>query len=193
MRYFEKAVSLSDEPEVRTTYYRQLARLSKQVNNYGAEAHWLGRIYADDPRATNVTLFNWGLAAYKAQDYQQADSVFGLYTGKYPEQGFGYYWRARSNAAIDTAMEQGLAISHYHKLIEVIAKDTLTTTDKKWMKEAFGYLAGYAANTEKDYPEAISYFEKLLAIDPSDEQVQRNIEILEKNLEMKTKTESGSH
>ena len=192
MVYYEKAASLATDKEARVGYYRQLARLSKQLNNYGAEANWMGKLYEEDPRANNITLFNWGLAAYKAQDYQQSDSVFGLYTNKYPDQGFGYYWRARANAAIDTTMEQGLAVAHYQKLVDVIAGDTLTETDKKWMKEAFGYLAGYAANTEKDYPEAISYFEKLLEIDPTDEQVQRNIDILEKNLEMKNKTGDGS-
>jgi len=192
MVLFEKAVSLSADTEARVGYYRQLARLAKQIDNFQAEASWMGKLYAEDRRANNITLFNWGLAAYKARDYQQADSVFGLYTSKYPDQGFGYYWRARANAAIDTTMEQGLAIAHYQKLVDVIAGDTLTDTDKKWMKEAFGYLAGYAANTEKDYPEAISYFEKLLEIDPADEQVQRNIDILEKNLEMKNKTGDGS-
>lgn len=190
--YFEKAVSLSADTGARVGYYRQLARLSKQIDNYEAEASWMGKLYAEDPRANNITLFNWGLAAYKARDYQQSDSVFALYTAKYPDQGFGYYWRARANAAIDTTMEQGLAIAHYQKLVDVIGGDTLSDTDKKWMKEAFGYLAGYAANTEKDYPEAIGYFEKLLEIDPTDEQVQRNIEILEKSLEMKSKTADGS-
>ena len=141
----------------------------------------------------NVALFNWGLAAYKAEDYHQADSVFGLYTSKYPEQGFGYYWRARANARIDTAMEKGLAVPYYLNLIDVIAKDTLTNTDRKWMKEAYGYLASYEANTEKDYAKAINYFEKLMIIDPSNELIERNIKILEKNIEIMNKNESDSH
>ncbi|HEY6503312.1 MAG TPA: hypothetical protein VIZ28_05000, partial [Chitinophagaceae bacterium] len=108
-------------------------------------------------------------------------------------QGFGYYWRARSNAVLDSAVEKGLAVPHYVKLIEVIGKDTLTSTDKKWLKEAYGYLGSYEANTEKDYPEAISYFEKLLEIDPSNETVVKNIRILEKYADVKNKDANDSN
>jgi tetratricopeptide (TPR) repeat protein len=191
--YYKKALLLAAEPSEKIPYYRELARLSRELNNSSEEAFWLGRIYSDDPTANNVTLFNWGLAAYKAEDYQQADSVFGLYTSKYPDQGFGYYWRARTNARIDTSMAKGLAVPYYLNLLEVIAKDTLSSTDTKWMKEAYGYLASYEANTEKDYGEAINYFEKLMVIDPSNEQVARNIKILEKNIEIMNKNENGSH
>ena len=61
------------------------------------------------------------------------------------------------------------------------------------MKEAYGYLASYEANTEKDYAKAINYFEKLMIIDPSNEQIERNIKILEKNIEIMNKNESDSH
>ena len=191
--YFEKAVGLAADEEVKRNYYQRLAQLSKKLNRHDAEAHWLGQMYLNDPRATNVTLFNWGLAAFKAQDFVQADSVFGLYTEKYPEQGFGYYWRARSNAAIDTSMAEGLAIPHYQKLIEKIDTSKMTENDRKWMREAYGYMASYEANTNKDYPGAIEYFEKLLEIDPGNEQAKKNIDILEKNLQARSKTESGTN
>lgn len=191
MYFLETAVTMSNDPGIKINYYRQLAAYANKAGNNEAEAKWLGKIYENDPTANNVTLFNWGLAAYKAQDFLQADSVFGIYTAKYPEQGFGYYWRARSNAAIDTAMEKGLAVPHYLKLLEVINKDSASATDKKWMKESYGYLAGYEANTEKDYKEAIGYFEKLLELDPANEQAKRNIKILEKNLDLRNKNEAG--
>lgn len=193
VRYFKKALALATSPATKIIYYKQLANLTTELNDHAAAAYWLGQIYCSDPGATNVTLFNWGLAAYKAQDYQQADSVFGLYTAKYADQGYGYFWRARSNAAIDTTMEYGLAVPHYLKLIEVIESDTLTDTNKKWLQEAYGYLASYEANTQKDYTQAIDLFEKILEIDPANTQVQRNIEILEKNLSIRNKPESESN
>jgi tetratricopeptide (TPR) repeat protein len=185
--YLSNAVALAKEGKTKAEYYRQLAALSKKINDFQAEARWLGELYAGDARASNLTLFNWGLAAYKAKDYKQADSVFGIYTSKYPTQGFGYYWRARANAAIDTLMTLGLAVPHYQKLLEVMDKDSLSDTDKKWMKESYGYLAGYEANTNKDYRQAIDYFEKVLEIDPANDQATKYIGILEKNLEAKNK------
>ena len=187
--YFEKALALTSTPEERNNLLSKLVYLSKTSKNYEKEAYWLGKVYATDPSANNLTLFNWGLAAFRAKDYTQADSVFGLYVDKYSDQSFGYYWRARVNAAIDTAMEQGLAIPHYKQLIEVLAKDSLTSTNKKWMAEAYGYLATYEANTEKDYAESIQYFEKLLEIDPSNADAEKYIGILEKNLEKQKKNE----
>lgn len=192
MYYLEKAAGLSTDEKTILNYYRQLAAYAKASGNNAAEAKWIGKIYEKDSNANNVTLFNWGLAAYKAEDFVQADSIFEIYTTKYPEQGFGYYWRARSNAAIDTTMEQGLAIPHYQKLLEVIDIDSASATDKKWMKEAYGYLASFEANTEKDYDDAVTYFEKLLVVDPTNEQAKQNIEILVKFIEKKKEVETES-
>jgi tetratricopeptide (TPR) repeat protein len=108
--------------------------------------------------------------------------VFGIYTEKYPDQGFGYYWRARSNAAIDTSLKEGLAIPYYQKLVTMIADDTLTSTNKKWMLEAYSYLAAYETNTEKDYKEAIGYFDRILEIDPQNDNAKKYISILQQNL-----------
>src|SRR6187401_1393396 len=81
-------------------------------------------------------------------------------------QLFGHYWRARSNAAIDTTMEQGLAIPHYLKVIEIGELDT-TGSSKRQLIESYGYLAGYETNQNKNYGKAIEYFEKLLQLDPN--------------------------
>ncbi len=182
MVYLEKAAEKTTDTTAVVGYYKNLASLAAKIKNYLAEAKWLGKYFHHSPQANNVTLFNWGLAAYKAQDYQQADSAFGLYTQKYPEQGFGYYWQARTNAAIDTSMQLGLAIPHYQKLTEVINKDSLTTTDKKWLSEAYFYLASYETNIAKEYEKAIEYFKNILVIDPSNEQAQKYIGMLENTI-----------
>lgn len=183
MKYLAAAAERTTDSSAMVAYFRRLAGLAHQASDLTAEANWMGKAYLADPRASNVALFNWGLTAYKAQDFEQADSAFTIYTAKYPEQGYGYYWRARSNAAIDTTMEQGLAVPHYLQLIEMINKDSMSASDKKWLKEAYSYLASYETNTEKDYPEAVSYFEKLLEVDPANDQARKYIEILEKNIE----------
>lgn len=182
MSYMEKAIPMINDSAARLGYYSKLADFARSTKNYATQARWLGRYYAENSRANNVNLFNWGLAAFLAKDYPQADSVFGLYASKYPDQSFGYYWRARTNAAIDTAMTAGLAVPYYEKLIEVIGEDSLSSTDIKWKVEAYGYLAAYETNTEKDFGEAIAYFQKLLQIDPENSQAKQYLAMLEKNL-----------
>lgn len=181
--YFEKAVAVEKDSSSLFKYYKELADLSKTKKDYVSQAQWLAKYYSGNDKANNVDLFNWAIAHYLSQDYQKADSVFGMYTEKYPEQAFGYYWRARSNIAIDTAMTEGLAIPHYQKLVEVLVKDTNNTNYKKWMSEAYAYLAAYEANTQKDYAEAIDYFEKVLDVDPENENAKKYIAMLEKTLE----------
>jgi tetratricopeptide (TPR) repeat protein len=180
--YYQRAIDAMEKPTDQNPYYKKLAALYKANKNYAGEAASLGKYYMSNDKATNVDLFNWGLAAYRAEDYHQADSVFGKYTEKYPEQGFGYYWRARSNAAIDTSLKEGLAVPHYTKLIEVLQADSLTEGNRKWMVQAYSYLAAYETNTQSDYKEAITYFDKILEIDPENSDAKKYITVLEQNL-----------
>ena len=147
-------------------------------------AHWLGKYYNANEKSTNVDLFNWGIAWFQSGNFQKSDSVFRIYSEKYPDQDFGYYWRARSSAAIDSSMEQGLAVPHYLKVVEIGEADT-TMKSKKHLVESYGYLAGYEANQNKNYEAAIEYFEKLLQLDPDNEQAKKYVKILKETMAKK--------
>jgi tetratricopeptide (TPR) repeat protein len=183
--YLEKGLALEKDSTVLYAYYKKLADAAKVKNDYAAQARWLGKYYIGNEKASNLDLFYWGIAHYRTEDYGMADSVFSMYVTKYPEQGFGYYWQAKSKALRDKNMQEGLAIPVYKKLIEVLQTDSTEKNYKKWMTEAYGYLAAYEANTAKDYPEAVDYFEKLLQIDPENEDAKKYIAILEKNIATK--------
>ncbi|MBV4358820.1 tetratricopeptide repeat protein [Pinibacter aurantiacus] len=182
MIYYEKALVMEKDTVQTLKYYKKFANIYKEQKDYTQEAKWLGKYYETNTAATNVDLFNWGIASYKAGDYPTADSVFTKYETKYPEQSFGYYWAARVTAAIDTSMENGLAIPHYEKLIELIKNDSTDKTNRKYLIEAYGYIAAYEANVKKDYRESIEYFEKLLALDPSNEDARKYVEVLQKHM-----------
>ena len=189
--YYEKAAERQEDSVAAYAYYKKLTDLSKKLKNYSLEAKYSGRYYTGNEQATNLDLFNWGLAHFRAEEYIQADTVFGSYIAKYPEQAFGYYWRARANSMHDSTMEAGTAIPHYHNLIAVLEKDTTNATNKKWLIEAYGYIAAYETNQQKDFPEAIVYLEKILAIDPDNKDAQRYISVLEKNVGTKQPTPGG--
>ncbi len=182
MAYLEKAVEKTPDSTVHAKFYARLASMAREQQDYVQQAKWLGKYYGSKPDASNVDLFNWGVAAYRAGDYFQSDSAFAMYTEKYPEQAYGYYWRAMNNAAIDTAMTEGRAIPHYQKLLEVIGEDLTTANHKKWKISAYNYLAAYETNTLKNYEQAIDYFNKIIELDPANEDAPKYIAILEKNL-----------
>jgi tetratricopeptide (TPR) repeat protein len=180
--YYVKAGNMEKDSLKRFGEDKKLAELYKKLKDYHNQALWLGKYYRGNDRATNLDLFNWGLAHYMAGEYPMAESVFGMYETKYPDQDFGYYWCARSAVAIDTAMTTGIAIPHYLKFIDIAIKDSTNKTARKHLIEAYGYIAAYKANTQKDYAGAIDYFGKLLVLDPGNTDAGRYVNILKKTL-----------
>ena len=180
--YYVRAMQQTTNDTTRLEYIQKLATLYSDTKNYKKQADWLGKYYAANKNSTNRNLFDWGVAAFLAKEYGRADSIFMIYEEKYPGERYGYYWRARSNAALDSNMEKGLAIPHYLKLVEIASQDTTDDVNRKRLIESYGYLAAYAANTEKNYASAIAYFTRLLALQPDNTDAKRYIEILQKNL-----------
>ncbi len=182
--FYRVGAELEQDKNSVIKYYKTLAELSRQQKDYREMAYWLGKYYNANEKSTNIDLFNWGIAWFQSGNFQKSDSVFAIYSEKYPDQDFGHYWRARSNAAIDTSMESGLAVPHYFKVIEIGERDT-TMKSKKHLIEAYGYLAGYEANQNKNYEAAIEYFEKLLQLDPDNEQAKKYVQILKETIAKK--------
>ena len=181
--YLVKATELERDSSALFTYYKKLAELAKNNNDYTEQAKWMERYYTGNKKANNQDLYYWATAHFLAEEYAEADTVFGIYATKYPEQSFGFYWQARCKALLDSNMNDGLAIPAYRTLLEVLQRDTADANYKKWSIEAYAYLASYEANKERDYPEAVEYFEKLLEVDPANEDAKKYIAILEKQIE----------
>jgi tetratricopeptide (TPR) repeat protein len=191
----QKAIELDTLADNKAGYMKDLAAIYKQKGDRSQEAHWLGKLYQVKADPSNLDLYYWGLAHYAAREYPQADSVFGLYTEKYPDHIHGFYWRAKSTALIDTAMEKGMAVPHYQKVIELAAADSLK--NKSLLIQAYGYVGAYKANMEKDFEEALVNFNKILELDPANADALRYSEILKKwvrakqeNTDSKSGTES---
>ena len=179
--YYAKAMEYEKDSVKKTQDYKTIIKLYKKTRDYGNQALWEGRYFRSHSRTTNLDLFNWGISEYLAGNYKNADSVFGMYAIRYPDQTFGYYWKARSDAALDSGMEYGLAIPAYDSLIELTVKEKPENQNKKWLIEAYGYIAAYFANTRKDYTGATDYLEKILTLDPQNENAKKYIGIIKKN------------
>jgi Flp pilus assembly protein TadD len=182
VNYLEKGSELDKDSTTLFKYYKKLADRAAVNKDYLHQAKWLAKYYPGNQKASNLDLFNWGLANYLSADYKNADSVFGLYVIKYPEQSFGYYWQAKANAMLDSTMAEGLAVPSYKKLIDVLLNDTTNAQFKKWIVEAYEYLAAYEANIKKDYAASVTYFKKILEVEPDNENANKYIKILGKDL-----------
>ena len=130
------------------------------------------------PNPGQRDFFDAGFAFYQGKNYTRSDSLFTIYTQKWPEETFGWQWKFNIQRALDTTMEKGLAVQPAIKYLEVLEKDT--AKNKSAILSTAGYLAGYYANIAKDKEKAITYLEKMLALDPNNENIKNNLNILKK-------------
>lgn len=184
--WYEKAFTIQKDTAKKAANVRKLIAYHKSLKQYQKQGYWFEQLSSLKVPMNNVDIFGWGVADYNAKNYLKADSIFGIYETKHPDQTFGYYWRARSNAAIDTAMETGIAIPHYEALIKVAEKDTLNANNRKWLIQAYGYIAAFKVNKEKMYTDALTYYDKILQLDPANSDAEKYKGILEKMIGAKT-------
>lgn len=178
IEYYSIAAEMDTLVANKLKFATAIIKLAKKADMASIQAYWLGKLYQWKDKTNNIDLFNWGLAHYTAAEYLKSDSVFTLYTERYPEDIFGYYWRAQSNAAIDTSLIEGLAVPHYIRVTEIGEKDK--EKNKKMLLKAYGYLGGYEANTRKDYVQSLMWFEKYLELDSENADAKRYAETLRK-------------
>lgn len=176
---YDKAIAIDTSAESRLELMTNAANLAKTSGNRLLEAKYLGMLYNSKKAPTNVDLYNWGQANYQAGLYPTSDSIFTVYIEKYPNEIYGYLWRARANQAMDTTMAQGLAVPHYEKLGEM----SMSLDSAKYRGQAvssYFYLVQYHNDIKKDPAKALEYIEKVLAIDPANETAVRIKDILSK-------------
>jgi tetratricopeptide (TPR) repeat protein len=181
----ERALEMDTANANKVEYASQLADIYKAKGDKSKEAEWLGKVYKLKEDPSNIDLYYWGVAHYYAEEYPMADSVFAIYTDKYPEHVQGFYWRAKSNALIDSTMENGLAIPYYQKVIDMALTDTVE--NKSLLIQAYGYLGAYNANVKKDFETALMNFDKIVALDANNEDAIRYRKILQEWVQAEAK------
>ena len=176
---YDQAIAMDTALDSRIELMANAAALSKKSGNRAAEAKYLGMAYNSKKNPSNVDLYNWGFSNYQATQYQTADSIFTVYAEKYPNEIFGYLWRARSNQAMDTSMTQGLAVPHYEKLAEM-ARTLDPVKYKGQAVSAYFYLVQYYNDIKKDKVTAVKYVDKVLEVDPANPDAARIKDVLNK-------------
>lgn len=173
--YYERSIAMDTVADNKAASMQKAADLAKKLGDKPAIAFWLEKQYQVKKSPNNLDLYNLGVAYFDAGDkqfgsYYKADSVFSIYTARYPEQAIGYYWRGRSAWSIDTTMAQGLANPHFEKFIDLATKSKDSLSLRSRVKIAYRYFIGYATIIQKDSKLAIDFCDKILAIDPTDKE-----------------------
>jgi len=106
------------------------------------------------------------LAYYNAKLWIESDSALSAVLRKSPDFEPAYTWKARIYSNLDPDSKEGLAKPYYEKLIEKASADS--TKYMKDLLEAYNYL-GYYYLISKNYCESLNYWDKILLIDPTNE------------------------
>jgi tetratricopeptide (TPR) repeat protein len=176
IQWYTQALTASSDEKVKMEYRVVLAEKYKNTGQREKEAEWREKVFRAKAQPGNLDIYNWGVALFSAGKYTNADSVFSLYQEKYPDQIYGYLWRARCNAILDSTMELGLAVPFYQQLVQVAVKDSIK--NKRSLLSAYGYLGAYEANITKNFPVSLDYFERILRLDPDQKEAEKYASIL---------------
>lgn len=139
---------------------------------------------------------------YLGGNYEKADSVAQAYATAAPDSIHGFYWSALSRTAIDTNMQQGLAMPMWEKVL-TLAEGNKERFSSQGLRAATS-LAVYNTNIKADVNAALSFVERGLAFDPSNDNLTnikqvltqasrtpRRSETTPRKTETKTKTETS--
>ena len=109
-------------------------------------------------------------AYYYSKDFINADSSAVQIIKSQPDLTLGYLWRAKANLQLDHNNEKWIAKPYYEQFIAKV-KPEETDKNKKDLVDAYTYLAAYYAKN-KDCPNTILYFKKVLEVDPTNAQAK---------------------
>lgn len=172
--YIDKAVALDTVPANKLDYIKSTAESLIAAQKYADAGRWYTKILKLKPDYGKVDLYYAGYNDFRGGNYVAADSIFTLYTKKYPEDMFGWNMKAHSQEGIDSTGANGLAKDAFEKVIAIAD----TSADKEKVKAfeitAYKYMLAYYYNVKHDKAAAIEWNDKILALDPNDQQAIQN-------------------
>jgi len=138
--------------------------------------------------ANPTYLVNFGILYVQADALLKADSVFTKYVLLAPDSIYGYDWKSRVNATLDSTMLVEPYVSEFlkntQKSLDIALTDKIRY--KSQGTRAALYLAGYYNNVKNSRDTAYTYVLKGLEIDSTDNRLKNIKEIFDKQ-----KTNSG--
>lgn len=135
------------------------------------------KLMASRTKPAASDLFGLGRSLYYSENYQRADTTFRKLIEAQPTVAPVYLWAARTNANLDPESTAGLAKPFYEKVIEL--GQATPDKSKADLKEAYQYL-GYYHLLKKEIALSKANWEKVLVIDPQNEQAQNALKLIKK-------------
>lgn len=153
------------------------AALFKARKIYEKESQLHQMILDIKPNLTLTDLFNATLSYYFAANYGQSRQVAQTMIEKYPNEQYGYEWSFNNSRAVDTVKKDSIGVPDALALISFSQKDSVKY--KKLYVNGSLFLVDYYANYAKDAAKALEYINKVVVMEPTNENyrnVQKQLE-----------------
>ena len=164
---YEKAMQLEQD---RTDLYGDIASAYIKMKKYNEAAAAYDKKIAAGKGGVN-DYFGLTRAYYFSKDFVKADSATSQMIRLQPDLPIGYLWKAKVNVQQDIKNEKWLAKPFYEQFIAKVKPED-SEKNKKDLIDAYTYL-GVHYMTNKDFKTAKIYFQKILDLDPKNQNASK--------------------
>lgn len=151
-----------------------LAKITDSTYDRSRDLFQLGLLYW---RKATSNQTGEQLSEENLETLKQAEQVFAEISRLRPDSYVGFYWRAKANALMDPKHERGLSKPYYQQAVELLERNG---GDKDYMIECYKQLS-YYYYTKKVMPQAVSYAEKIINLEPDDSYAKQLLEMFGTN------------
>lgn len=152
------------------------AEIYYKNKKYNEAADAYKRLVAVKEKPSPNEFLNMARAYSMTNQYQQADTVYTQLVEQYPTNIQVTVEAARVKANIDSTQEAGLAKPLYEKVLELA--NAAPEKNKTFIIESYKYLGSYYAISEGNLAKGKEYFQKVLALNPADQQAKEVLEAI---------------
>lgn len=179
IKYLSIALNNDTLKKNQIMYMDTIASLYRKKGDFENRLVWLQKSFNANPNPSNLDIYNIGEAAVQTENFDLADSMYTIYTTKYPDQVYGYLGLAKSAVARDKDTTAGSAIPAVRNLIAFLEKGDVEK-NKGMILQQYGYLVYVQANVKKDYEAALQELQGILKVDPDNTYALQTTEQIKK-------------
>lgn len=168
---------------------KQAAALFRKKGLREKEGDIIAAMIQIKPKLSINDVFDATRAYYFGQAYTKSYDMAVKLVENFPNEVYGYQWKFNNLKILDSSYTENKLVPAAIEYFEFSQKDTAKYR-KDYMSSA-GFLLGYYANEAKDGVKALEYLNKMLLVDPANENLLKIKPQIEKSAKQPPTKSSG--
>ena len=185
------AVKADTTIDGKTELLTQGAALFRKKGLREKEGDMLAALIQLKPKPSINNYFDATRAYYFGLAYPKSLDMATKMVENYPNEIYGYEWKFNNLKVLDSSYTENKLIPAATEYFQFAEKDTAKY--KKQYLASAGFLLGYYANEVKDGVKALEYLNKMLLLDPTNENLLKIKPAVEKSAKQPAQKSSSSN